>query len=132
MSGDADVLLVDDDASIRETVALALESEGLRVRTAGHGEHALALLRSGLRPAVILLDLMMPRMSGWEFRRHQRADPQLAAIPVVIFSGAGEIGAHAEHLGAAGALGKPVTLDALLHTVRRFLPHRLQPSPEAP
>lgn len=116
------VLVIDDDASIRETVALALGAEGLPVQVAADGAQALRMLREGPRPHLILLDLMMPGMNGWEFRRQQLADPALADIPVVVFSGAGETAAHAARLRANDWLSKPVTLELLARTVRRFWP----------
>src|SRR5512138_2541112 len=80
------VLVVDDDESVRESLALALELEGYMVLRAAHGIDALLVLRTGIRPDVILLDLEMPVMPGWEFRERQLADPALADIPVVIVS----------------------------------------------
>ena len=83
------ILLVEDDADIRLQVVLALELEGYEVVQASNGKEALALLRSsspeGL-PCCIILDLMMPVMDGWEFRRRQREDPALASVPVVVLS----------------------------------------------
>src|SRR5690349_16993945 len=80
------VLVVDDDADIRETVSLILEDEGYEVQSAQDGAAALGVLRAGPLPDVILLDLMMPVMNGWQFREQQTRDPRLAAIPVVVLS----------------------------------------------
>jgi CheY-like chemotaxis protein len=79
------ILVVDDDASIREALAESLGDEGYRVVTATNGVEALTLLRppGELRPCVILLDLMMPVMSGQEFYAEQQRDPALARIPIV-------------------------------------------------
>src|SRR4051812_30460195 len=83
------VMIVDDDESILDGLAELLESEGFRVATALHGMAAIEQLQAGLRPCVILLDLMMPVMDGWDFRQRQLADPRLRNIPVVIITAAG-------------------------------------------
>src|SRR3954470_12387725 len=81
------VLVVDDDPDIRESVRLVLEDEGYEVEEAADGAAALALLRAATtRPDVILLDLMMPVMNGWQFRAAQLADDDLADIPVIVLS----------------------------------------------
>lgn len=115
------VLIVDDDQDIRETMQIILRLDGYCVRTAADGADALAQLRSGVRPRLILLDLMMPRLNGFEFRAEQVADPELCAIPVIALTGAGNADAKAASLGIEG-LKKPVPLDTLLATVRRFYP----------
>ena len=83
------ILVVDDDASIRAAMRELLETEGYDVTEAANGLAALGKLRAGLRPAVILLDLMMPVMDGWDLRTEQLRDPELAAIPVLIVTAAG-------------------------------------------
>jgi len=106
------VLVVDDDADVREAFEAVLHAEGYRVATVSDGEEALQVLRAGLRPCLILLDLMMPVKDGWQFRAEQRADPELAAIPTVVVSarrGASEI---ARSLSMR-ALEKPPDFDAL-------------------
>lgn len=115
-----DVLVVEDDADIRDTISQILEFEGYAVATARNGAEALAQMRRGRRPAVILLDLMMPGMNGWEFRSAQLVDPALADIPVVVLSGDRTVAAEAGDMKAAGFLTKPVELSMLLDTVRRF------------
>jgi CheY-like chemotaxis protein len=82
-----EVLVLDDDHDLLAVLRVILEEEGYDVTVASDGDGALALLRSGLRPAVILLDLMMPGMNGWSFRDELLADPTLAKIPVVVLSG---------------------------------------------
>ena len=86
--GDAKaVLLVEDDIDVREAVADTLDEAGYRVSPARNGQEALDMLRSGaVQPRVILLDLMMPVMDGWQFREEQLRDPALASIPVVALS----------------------------------------------
>ena len=84
------ILLVDDDGDVRETIREALEEEGHRVTSAANGQEALSLLRDGkVRPDLILLDIMMPEMDGWAFRAEQRKHPELASIPVVVFTAYG-------------------------------------------
>ncbi len=110
------VLLVDDDEDIREALRAILEDEGFDVHVAINGKDALDSLRSGLRPNVILLDLMMPVMSGWQFRSAQCADPSISAIPVVVLSAVHE---HPEGLSVAASLRKPIDIERLLEVVER-------------
>jgi CheY-like chemotaxis protein len=121
------LLVIEDDHDVLLSLEDALEAEGYRVITASNGREALAYLRAGLRPDLILLDLMMPEVSGWAFRAVQRADPVLAAIPVVVISGQGLSAHDVAELGVAGYLPKPVDLEVLLHTVERFTPPPDQP-----
>src|SRR4051794_32625764 len=79
----ARVLVVEDDASIRDALAQLLASEGYAVDTSENGARALDRLRSAAAPDVIVLDLRMPVMDGWQFRAEQRRDPDLASIPVI-------------------------------------------------
>jgi len=113
------VLIVEDDRDTREMLEHFLELEGFAVRTAANGEAALATLRSGDRPCVILLDLMMPVMNGWQFRAAQTQDPAFAAIPVVVVTAAGSR-TEIPTIAADGWLPKPVDLERLLETVRPF------------
>lgn len=113
-----EVLVVDDDFDIRDTLQDLLELEGLRVASASNGRDALRKLRSGVRPAVILLDLMMPEMSGWEFRGEQLRDPELANIPVVILSATPDVQRTAEEMNASGWVRKPFDLEHLLEIVQ--------------
>jgi CheY-like chemotaxis protein len=115
-----DVLIVEDDPDIRDSLAEILEEEGYRTAAARDGRHALELLREAPTPKVILLDLMMPVMSGEEFRREQLRDPELAPIPVFILSGAGAIEQQAAALAAVGYMRKPVDIDRLLDLMGSF------------
>jgi CheY-like chemotaxis protein len=81
-----EVLVVEDDTDLRESLSQALRDHGFTVTQAGNGQQALDLLRSGIRPGVILLDLMMPVLSGWELRDALRQDPALAKIPQLVIS----------------------------------------------
>lgn len=112
------MLVVDDDRDIRDVLTDALEAEGYRVVTAADGQDALDWLRSGAaRPCVILLDLMMPRLDGIQFRTELLNDPQLAVLPVVVLSADPSIISTAKSLNFAGSLRKPVPLEALLAAV---------------
>jgi len=112
------VLIVEDDADLREMMAQLLSLEGYRAETAPNGRDALRYLERGDRPDVILLDLMMPVMDGWEFRRRQVADPTIATVPVVVLSAVDP--ARARDLEGAAFLKKPLDFDHLLALVRRF------------
>lgn len=114
------VLLVDDDASIRELVPAALRAEGHEVRCAADGAAALRELES-YTPDVILLDMRMPGMDGWEFSRAYRARPGQRA-PVIVFSAARDAREWAAAVQADGVLDKPFELDELYALVQRFGP----------
>jgi CheY-like chemotaxis protein len=114
-----EVLVVEDDYAIRETLRELLEDEGYRVMWASNGKEALARLHERA-PRVILLDLMMPVMDGWEFRDAQQRDPALANIPVVVISADHGLDHKVSGLGVDGWLAKPFELDALLATVDRY------------
>ena len=111
----ARVLIVDDDLDIRDAVSEFLAFEGHEVFTASDGEQALVRCRQ-LRPDLVLLDLMMPGMNGWDFRRAQLRDPAIAAIPVLVVSALGRVA----DLAVAGFLPKPFSLDDLTSAVRRL------------
>lgn len=116
------VLVVDDDLPTREALALILTAEGYRVRTATDGLAALRELRDGDRPCVIVLDLMMPMMDGWQFRHEQRRDPQLADIPVIVCSAAGRVRQRAAELQAIAYFDKPLDPMDLVAAIRRECP----------
>ena len=120
----AAVLIVEDDADVRETLVLVLESEGFEVRAGRDGREALEILRAGFRPRLILLDLMMPVMNGWEFRAEMKRDPQLASIPVVFVSARSSAADVRRGLdaGAADYFTKPVDMDTLIGRIRELLP----------
>jgi len=114
------ILIVEDDFYIREDLADILRNEGYEILTASNGQEACDRLRSQCAlPDVILLDLMMPIMDGWQFRAEQLKDASLAQIPVIVLSGAADIRKEAAALGAAGYASKPFKLDALVGTIRR-------------
>lgn len=119
MSTVGPVMVVDDDVDIREILRAVIEIEGYRVVAVGDGAQALQQLRSGVRPCLILLDLRMPGMDGRTFCQEQRAEPQIAGIPVVILSGDREAPVVAAALGVE-CIVKPVNLHDLLSLVDRF------------
>ncbi len=114
------VLVVEDDPELLEALSGALESEGYGVGRARHGLDALGQLRAGKRPCVILLDLMMPIMNGWQFRYEQRQDSDLSKIPVVVVSAKSDSRQHAEWLEADGYISKPIDVNVLLGTLSRY------------
>jgi two-component system, chemotaxis family, chemotaxis protein CheY len=112
------VLVVDDDPNLVRLMTKFLKLEGFSPVPAANGEEALAYLRSGGDASVILLDLRMPVMDGWAFRREQRADAGLAGIPIVILSGVEADRVH--ELGAAASFNKPVSFPEVVNVVRRL------------
>ena len=113
------ILIVEDDEAIREGLEQLVEEAGYVSSGASNGAHALEQLRGGVRPAVILLDLMMPVMNGWDFRNAQLEDPELAGIPVVVLSDFGEDAAAA---AADEVLPKPFTVAELVDVLHRIAP----------
>jgi CheY-like chemotaxis protein len=114
------ILVVEDNEVVREGLAVVLGRFGCRVSLAADGSEALALLRGGLRPHLILLDMLTPGLDGWGFLDQRRRDPELAGIPVVITTALGVASEEwAAALGAVGLLRKPVQTELLLDEVRR-------------
>ncbi len=110
-------LIVEDDRDMREGLAMILDAEGIEARTAADGARGLALLSDGWRPDFILLDLMMPVMSGSQFRQAQLADPALADIPVVVVSGRHDLDNAAQALRPTAVLQKPFSMRDLLAVI---------------
>jgi len=114
------ILVVDDDPDIRESLREVLEDEGYEVACVGNGREALDHLKAASPPpCVILLDLMMPVMDGWEFARS--LDPG-ARPPIIVLSADRNVSAKAKEIGALGWLGKPFELSELLAAVRSVVP----------
>lgn len=109
------VLVVEDDADLLGMVQLVLESAGYRVTTAAEGGEALQKVAQEM-PGLILLDMKMPGMDGWEFARQFRARYDRQA-PIVVLTAAENAGQRAEEIGAEGYLGKPFEIDDLIATV---------------
>ena len=110
------MLVVDDDPDIRELLFTALEDEGYEVVPAANGQEALAIIQT-FRPDVIVLDLMMPVMDGWQFARELRARDE--DIPIVLLSAARDLRTHAAALSAAEIIEKPFDLSDLLPKIAR-------------
>ena len=115
------ILIVEDESPIRDVITEILEDEGYRVAGATNGLEALTYLRQHAHPRLILLDLGMPVMTGWEFREHQQRDPKLAGIPVIVMSALPDLDRRAAALKAADCLDKPVNIDKLLGTIARYI-----------
>ncbi len=115
------VMVVEDDIDVRESLVEALQDHAYQPVDVANGQEAIERLRTGPQlPCVILLDMMMPVMDGWQFRAAQRADPALENIPVIVLSAHADVNEAADRMGVAGCLRKPVTLEALLRTIDRF------------
>ena len=110
------MLVVDDDPDIRELLFTALEDEGFEVVPAGNGQEALAIIKT-FRPDVIVLDLMMPVMDGWQFAAELRNREE--DIPIVLLSAARDLRTHAKALSAAEIIEKPFDLSELLPKIAR-------------
>jgi two-component system, chemotaxis family, chemotaxis protein CheY len=114
------VLVIDDDADLRESIGVMLAAAGHSFATANDGVEGLAHLRAGTRrPCVVVLDLMMPRMSGFELRTVMKADPDLANIPVIVVTGAGPLADRRSSELDAEILRKPFEVSVLLDAVAR-------------
>jgi len=114
------VMIVEDDRDVRDSVREALEDHGYQTVGASQGKEALELLRSSAaRPCIILLDMMMPVMDGWAFRKAQMADPALSSIPVIVLTAHSSASDTARDMGAVGFLRKPLTLQELLTAVKQ-------------
>jgi two-component system, chemotaxis family, chemotaxis protein CheY len=115
------VLVVDDDADMLEALRDALGDAGYAVATAADGVEAMAYLESNPRPKLILLDWMMPRCNGAEFRRRQNAVPELRDVPVVLLSADAHIEDKTTEAEAQAYLRKPVGLKQLLEVVSKYV-----------
>ncbi|AUX41618.1 chemotaxis protein CheY [Sorangium cellulosum] len=111
------ILIVDDDAAIRRTLGELLEEEGYAVASAANGREALACLRDDPSFALVLLDLMMPVMDGFQFRAEQKSDPALASLPVVVMTARG--GMDRAGLDAEAVVSKPFDLLLLMGAIER-------------
>jgi CheY-like chemotaxis protein len=115
------VLVVEDDRDVLEALAETLEETDYQVLRARNGLEALGQLEA--HPCdLILLDLMMPVMNGWDFRHKQRGTPSIAGIPVLLMSAGAHLSTASGELDAVGYVTKPVDVSDLLDTVRRFCP----------
>jgi two-component system, chemotaxis family, chemotaxis protein CheY len=118
MSATGRIMVIDDDEAIREFVSWVLSDDGYEVVTANHGAVALGMLERW-HPDVILLDMRMPVMDGWEFSRAYR-EMDNSHAPIVVLTAARDAADSADEIGADGYLSKPFDLLDLLDVVRRF------------
>jgi CheY-like chemotaxis protein len=119
------VLIVEDDPDTREMLSMLLATEGFHAVVAEDGLEALHLLRTVRHrapetPCLVLLDLMMPRLGGSEFRRAQLGDPIAASVPVAVMSGASDVEQQAQALGAVATVAKPIDIGHLMDVVKRY------------
>jgi Response regulators consisting of a CheY-like receiver domain and a winged-helix DNA-binding domain len=114
------ILIVEDDADLREALSEVLRDEGYAVTSAADGQEALDRLRRELRPSLILLDLTMPVMNGWQFRAEQRQDPDLSEIPVVVLSAGEHLAEQMQPLEIEDFVRKPIELGHLLQKIERY------------
>lgn len=111
------ILLVEDDEIVRRAIQMVLEWEGYEVNCAGNGQEALDILRSGSRPCLILLDIMMPVLDGEQFRLEQLRDSRFSSIPVIVVSAA----SFAQAVSAAHHIHKPFEVQELLDAIHEQL-----------
>jgi CheY-like chemotaxis protein len=116
------ILIIDDNPDLREGLRVVLGQEGYKVEAAINGRDALNRLYNGLKPCLIIMDLMMPIMNGFEFREVQLADPQLAHIPLIAYSGVTDPRETAQQLRATAYIHKPTEVEQLASVVRQFCP----------
>ena len=114
------ILVIDDDTDVCEAIRDILQSEGYRVGCAADGREGLRYLKSHPPPELILLDLMMPVMNGWQFLNEQSRDPDLKAIPVVVLSAVSKDPNGVVPVDRLAFLRKPVHLNHLLAAVERY------------
>jgi CheY-like chemotaxis protein len=112
------ILVVDDDTDVREALGEVLADEGFVTRLFDNGRAALDFLHGGGDPSLILLDIMMPEMNGWQFREEQMKDERLREIPVVVITASR---VAPEKMRAQEVLFKPVALGELVDTVHRIV-----------
>nr|UXE44638.1 response regulator receiver protein CpdR [uncultured bacterium] len=115
------ILIVEDDPDFALLLAEVLESADFTAETAPNGRMALERLRRSPRPNLVLLDLMMPVMDGWQFRSEQQKDADIASVPVVVLSADGNVARKASSLRAEGHLTKPPGINDLVHEIERVL-----------
>lgn len=118
--GGSKIMVVEDDADIRDGLSALLSDHGFSVLTAENGEIALGLLRDNTDVRAILLDVSMPVMNGATFRGQQLADPTIAEIPLILVTGRDDSAPLANALGATACVRKPLVGDELLQLVERY------------
>ena len=125
----ATILLVEDNPQNRYLATFLLENAGHRVLQAGDGRAALAAAQAE-KPDLILMDIQMPEMDGYEAAQRIQADPQLAGIPLVAVTSYAMAGDHekARARGFAGYIEKPISTETFIDEISRFLPHHSGPA----
>jgi CheY-like chemotaxis protein len=114
------LMIIDDDDDLRNALAFIMTEQGYEVAAFGDARAALDALERAPAPFLILLDLMMAGMSGWEFRANQLRNPKLTAIPVVVLTAANTLSDGSQTLSDVEILEKPFPLDTLLNVVGRY------------
>jgi len=124
------IFVVEDQTELRESICEELERTGFATVGAPHGERALTLLnRIGARPALMLLDLLLPHKDGWEVVASMKADPKLRDVPIVVMSAVPPQATSLQAQGVAATLPKPFTMEELLFVILRFVqPEKARPS----
>ncbi|HEV7663520.1 MAG TPA: response regulator [Chloroflexota bacterium] len=125
------ILVVDDDPAIRDVVVDILEMSNYSVSTATNGAEALEQMRRDA-PHAVMLDLMMPVMSGWDFLRACQRDPACQGVPIVVMSAARDAASVADELGAHAFLSKPFELDNMLSVMGQLAPPPGRPADGTP
>ena len=115
------ILIVEDDPDIRGMLNQLFEGEGFQVLQAENGKDALEVLRSSPKPDIILLDLLMPVMDGYGFRKVHETDYQLSSIPIVLMSAEGQLDIKQMKIGLALSVRKPIDIDTLLSVVAKAI-----------
>jgi two-component system CheB/CheR fusion protein len=111
------ILVVEDDRDSRDLLATVVELSGRTAELVSNGRQALAKLRAGPVPCLVIADLMMPEMDGRELRRHMLADPRLASVPYIVVSGVADLADEVQTLCVAVALKKPLDVEELLQQI---------------
>jgi CheY-like chemotaxis protein len=114
------ILIVEDDPDVAAALAEVLEAAGFAPVVASNGRQAIDRLQREAPPTLILLDMMMPVMDGWAFRREQQKMNGVSEVPVVVLTADGDARQKALALRAQGHLSKPVSIDALLSVIERI------------
>jgi len=120
LSGRRSVLIIEDNADVRDGLEVVLADEGYEVATAANGRQALNKLYAGLRPGLILMDLMMPVMNGFEFRQEQLSHPIFASIPLIAYSGITNPRETAAQLNATAYIHRPEEAHRIVALVNRY------------
>ncbi len=116
--GNKSVLIVEDDQEIRSLLKEAIELEGFEAHVAANGKEALGILSNSVTPSLILLDLMMPVMNGWQFLEVKNNDSNICNIPVVVITAATD--SKAGEVKSQGIMKKPIDLDVLVGWIKKY------------